>query len=88
MSSVTSLKPPTHAAEKRANHTYYEAAALLTSMYPSVFPAATGPEAAPPRLCGLADDLDCFDLLRRSPCSTRPHSSSVTCRRCRSRWRP
>jgi hypothetical protein len=40
-------------------------------MYPSVFPAASGPEAAPPRLLGLAsalaDDPDCSDLLPPFP---------------------
>jgi len=40
-------------------------------MYPSVFPAARGAEAAPPRLLGLAsalaDDPDCSDLLPPFP---------------------
>ncbi|CAN6200619.1 unnamed protein product [Urochloa humidicola] len=75
-SSVTSsvaslsLKRP-RTPRKRPNQTYNEAAALLASMYPSVFPAAGGPEAAPPRLLGLAsalaDDPDCSDLLPPLP---------------------
>jgi len=40
-------------------------------MYPSVFPAARGAEAAPPRLLGLAsalaDDSGCSDLLLPFP---------------------
>lgn len=57
---------------KRPNQTYNEAAALLASLYPSVFPA-TG-EGAPgtaPRLLGLAsalaDDPSCSDLLPPFP---------------------
>ncbi|CAN6215755.1 unnamed protein product [Urochloa humidicola] len=65
-----SLKRP-RTPRKRPNQTYNEAAALLASMYPSVFPAAGGPEAAPPRLLGLAsalaDDPDCSDLLPPLP---------------------
>jgi len=65
-----SLKRP-RTPRKRPNQTYNEAAALLASMYPSVFPAARGPEAAPPRLLGLAsalaDDPDCSDLLPPFP---------------------
>ncbi|KAL6873867.1 hypothetical protein ACP4OV_013949 [Aristida adscensionis] len=56
---------------KRPNQTYNEAAALLASMYPSVFPAARGPGTAPPRLLGLAsalaDDPACSDLLPPLP---------------------
>jgi hypothetical protein len=36
---------------------YPSAAALLASMYPSVFPVAKGPETAPPWLLGLASAL-------------------------------
>ncbi|RCV22721.1 hypothetical protein SEVIR_4G255900v4 [Setaria viridis] len=65
-----SLKRP-RTPRKRPNQTYNEAAALLASMYPSVFPAAMGPEAAPPRLLGLAsalaDDPGCSDLLPPFP---------------------
>ncbi|CAL5041019.1 unnamed protein product [Urochloa decumbens] len=65
-----SLKRP-RTPRKRPNQTYNEAAALLASMYPSVFPAAGGPEAVPPRLLGLAsalaDDPDCSDLLPALP---------------------
>ncbi|KAM0898009.1 hypothetical protein ACQ4PT_022200 [Festuca glaucescens] len=53
---------------KRPNQTYNEAAALLASMYPSVFPAAAvGGGGHTPRLLGLAsalaDDPSCADLL-------------------------
>uniref|UniRef100_A0A1E5VHR6 Protein CHLOROPLAST IMPORT APPARATUS 2 n=1 Tax=Dichanthelium oligosanthes TaxID=888268 RepID=A0A1E5VHR6_9POAL len=65
-----SLKRP-RTPRKRPNQTYNEAAALLASMYPSVFPAARGPKAVPPRLLGLAsalaDDPDCSDLLPPFP---------------------
>jgi hypothetical protein len=65
-----SLKRP-RTPRKRPNQTYNEAAALLASMYPSVFPAAKGAEAAPPRLLGLAsalaDDPDRSDLLPPFP---------------------
>ncbi|WVZ78664.1 hypothetical protein U9M48_026343 [Paspalum notatum var. saurae] len=65
-----SLKRP-RTPRKRPSQTYNEAAALLASMYPSVFPAARGPEAAPPRLLGLAsalaDDPACSDLLPPFP---------------------
>lgn len=69
-----SLKRP-RTPRKRPSQTYNEAAALLASMYPSVFPVARGfggPEAAPPpRLLGLAsalaDDPSCSDLLPPFP---------------------
>ncbi|KAJ1260705.1 hypothetical protein BS78_10G252900 [Paspalum vaginatum] len=65
-----SLKRP-RTPRKRPSQTYNEAAALLASMYPSVFPAARGPEATPPRLLGLAsalaDDPACSDLLPPFP---------------------
>uniref|UniRef100_A0ACD5Z729 Uncharacterized protein n=1 Tax=Avena sativa TaxID=4498 RepID=A0ACD5Z729_AVESA len=55
---------------KRPNQTYNEAAALLASMYPSVFPA-TAAGAHSPRLLGLAsalaDDPSCADLLPPFP---------------------
>ncbi|KAK1611844.1 hypothetical protein QYE76_035517 [Lolium multiflorum] len=54
---------------KRPNQTYNEAAALLASMYPSVFPASPGGHS--PRLLGLAsalaDDAACADLLPPFP---------------------
>ncbi|XP_062229717.1 protein CHLOROPLAST IMPORT APPARATUS 2-like isoform X2 [Phragmites australis] len=72
MSSVASLslkRPRT--PRKRPNQTYNEAAALLASMYPSVFPVAKGLETAPPRLLGLAsavaDNPACSDLLPPFP---------------------
>ncbi|CAM0909680.1 unnamed protein product [Alopecurus aequalis] len=56
---------------KRPNQTYNEAAALLASMYPSVFPAAAGGGGHSPRLLGLAsalaDDASCADLLPPFP---------------------
>ncbi|KAM0866848.1 hypothetical protein ACQ4PT_042388 [Festuca glaucescens] len=58
---------------KRPNQTYNEAAALLASMYPSVFPAAAGGVGGghTPRLLGLAsalaDDAACADLLPPFP---------------------
>ncbi|CAD6335538.1 unnamed protein product [Miscanthus lutarioriparius] len=60
---------------KRPSQTYNEAAALLASMYPSVFPVARGKgatdAAAPPRLLGLAsalaDDPSYSDLLPPFP---------------------
>lgn len=65
-----SLKRP-RTPRKRPSQTYNEAAALLASMYPSVFPAARGPQAAPPSLLGLAsalaDDPACSDLLPPFP---------------------
>ncbi|KAF8687503.1 hypothetical protein HU200_043199 [Digitaria exilis] len=65
-----SLKRP-RTPRKRPNQTYNEAAALLASMYPSVFPVARGAEAPPPRLLGLAsalaDDPGCSDLLPPFP---------------------
>jgi hypothetical protein len=61
-----SLKRP-RTPRKRRNQTYNEAAALLASMYPSVFPIAKGPETAPPRLLGLAGDPGCSDLLPPFP---------------------
>ncbi|KAK3131192.1 hypothetical protein QOZ80_6BG0503270 [Eleusine coracana subsp. coracana] len=68
--SSLSLKRP-RTPRKRPNQTYNEAAALLASMYPSVFSAAKGPDTAPPRLLGLAsalaDDPDCSDLLPPFP---------------------
>jgi hypothetical protein len=69
-SSTLSLKRP-RTPRKRLNQAYNEAAALLASMYHSVFPVAKGPETAPPRLLGLAsalaDDPDCSDLLPPFP---------------------
>jgi hypothetical protein len=68
--SSLSLKRP-RTPRKRLNQTYNEAAALLASMYPSVFPVAKGLETAPPRLLGLAsalaDDPDSSDLLPPFP---------------------
>ncbi|TVU07738.1 hypothetical protein EJB05_41107, partial [Eragrostis curvula] len=68
--SSLSLKRP-RTPRKRPNQTYNEAAALLASMYPSVFPVAKCPETAPPRLLGLAsalaDDPGCSDLLPPFP---------------------
>ncbi|XP_066375513.1 protein CHLOROPLAST IMPORT APPARATUS 2-like isoform X2 [Miscanthus floridulus] len=69
-----SLKRP-RTPRKRPSQTYNEAAALLASMYPSVFPVARGKgateAAAPPRLLGLAsalaDDPSCSDLLPPFP---------------------
>ncbi|KAL6603246.1 hypothetical protein ACP70R_043607 [Stipagrostis hirtigluma subsp. patula] len=71
-SSVASLSlKRARTPRKRPNQTYNEAAALLASMYPSVFPATKGPEAAPRRLLGLAsalaDDPSCSDLLPPFP---------------------
>lgn len=64
-----SLKRP-RTPRKRSSQTYNEAAALLASMYPSVFPVAVG-GAAPRRLLGLAsalaDDSSCSDLLPPFP---------------------
>ncbi|XP_051198963.1 protein CHLOROPLAST IMPORT APPARATUS 2-like [Lolium perenne] len=57
---------------KRPNQTYNEAAALLASMYPSVFPAAAAAGGGhTTRLLGLAsalaDDAACADLLPPFP---------------------
>uniref|UniRef100_A0ACD5UHK1 Uncharacterized protein n=1 Tax=Avena sativa TaxID=4498 RepID=A0ACD5UHK1_AVESA len=57
---------------KRPNQTYNEAAALLASMYPSVFPTPAGAGGGhTPRLLGLAsalaDDPSCADLLPPFP---------------------
>ncbi|KXG20763.1 protein CHLOROPLAST IMPORT APPARATUS 2 [Sorghum bicolor] len=69
-----SLKRP-RTPRKRPSQTYNEAAALLASMYPSVFPVAKGfgglEAPPPPRLLGLAsalaDDPSCSDLLPPFP---------------------
>uniref|UniRef100_A0A0E0LF70 CCT domain-containing protein n=1 Tax=Oryza punctata TaxID=4537 RepID=A0A0E0LF70_ORYPU len=72
-SSVASLSlKRARTPRKRPNQTYNEAAALLASMYPSVFPVSKGcAETAPPRLLGLAtalaDDPSCSDLLPPFP---------------------
>ncbi|KAF0918830.1 hypothetical protein E2562_026202 [Oryza meyeriana var. granulata] len=71
-SSVASLSlKRARKPRKRPNQTYNEAAALLASMYPSVFPVSKGPETARPRLLGLAsalaDDPSCSDLLPPFP---------------------
>ncbi|XP_040380942.1 protein CHLOROPLAST IMPORT APPARATUS 2-like [Oryza brachyantha] len=71
-SSVASLSlKRARTPRKRPNQTYNEAAALLASMYPSVFAVSKGPETAPPRLLGLAsalaDDPSCSDLLPPFP---------------------
>ncbi|KAF8735730.1 hypothetical protein HU200_014445 [Digitaria exilis] len=61
-----SLKRP-RTPRKRPNQTYNEAAALLASMYPSVFPVARGAEEPPPRLLGLASALADRPRLLRPP---------------------
>uniref|UniRef100_A0A0D9WTR0 CCT domain-containing protein n=1 Tax=Leersia perrieri TaxID=77586 RepID=A0A0D9WTR0_9ORYZ len=69
-SSVASLSlKRARTPRKRPNQTYNEAAALLASMYPTVFPVAG--KTAPPRLLGLAsalaDDPSSSDLLPPFP---------------------
>ncbi|KAL5224220.1 hypothetical protein ABZP36_010859 [Zizania latifolia] len=71
-SSVASLSlKRARTPRKRPNQTYNEAAALLASMYPSVFPVNKSPEPAPTGLLGLtsslADDPSCSDLLPPFP---------------------
>lgn len=71
-SSVASLSlKRARTPRKRPNQTYNEAAALLASMYPSVFPVIKGAGTAPPRLLGLAtalaDDPSSSDLLPPFP---------------------
>ncbi|XP_062234237.1 protein CHLOROPLAST IMPORT APPARATUS 2-like isoform X2 [Phragmites australis] len=71
-SSVASLSlKRARTPRKRPNQTSNVAAALLASMYPSVFTVTKGPETAPPRLLGLAsalaDNPTCSDLLPPFP---------------------